>query len=68
MFMIESASARPEDKIKPWMIIIFLLKGSFGALFTMHVNVKPAGPVRQGFNCFGFPRRHRQAPGPKGNL
>jgi hypothetical protein len=59
MFIVETNTPRADKKMSILMGILFVLFGSFGALFTMHIYVKRAPAPPPGFRIFGFPRRRR---------
>jgi len=58
MFIVEANTAQAAKKMSILMGILFVLTGSFGALFTMHIYVKRTPAPPPGFRVLGFPR-HR---------
>ena len=61
MFVHVSNNAKTQKKVSILMGFLFVLTGSFGALFSMHVYVKRRAPVPPGFRVFGFPRPRRDS-------
>jgi len=56
MFVIETRSSKAARKMSILMGIAMALSGSFGALLTLHMYVKPSPAAAPGFRIFGFPR------------
>ena len=56
MFIVETGTSKAAKKMNVVMGIALAFTGSFGALFTLHIYVKPSPPVAPGFRIFGFPR------------
>jgi hypothetical protein len=55
MFIIQTTAAHRLRKFSILFGAIYLLFGAFGALFTMHVYMKPKPrPPEKGFRVFGF--------------
>jgi hypothetical protein len=59
MFIVETNTANATKKLSILMGIVFVLGGSFSALFTMHLYVKRSPAPRPGFRILGFPRNRR---------
>jgi len=57
MFIVETNAPGVGKKMGILMGILFVLAGSFGALFTMHIYVKRSPAPPPGLRLFGFPRR-----------
>ena len=61
MFIHETSDTGVARKSAVAMAVAFVLTASLGALFTMHVYVRPSRPAARGFRVFGLPRPNRLA-------
>jgi len=64
MLVVESANAKAAKKMSIVMLIIFVITFQFGALFTMHLYVRPSQPSPRGLRVFGFSRANYGASTP----
>ena len=57
MFVVQSSASKAAKKMSILMGIFLALTGSWAALLTLHIFIKPSPPPPKGFRIVGFARR-----------